>query len=147
MKKLLVIAVFVLSGCSLFASEDLGNETSQLVDDGQASVWYEDYNYNISLRLPDLMEGYESTVVGVSEADVYGTLERVEFSIDGGVVATLNVHERSEVEINLDSFEYAAESDESQYLFTFATTLSGESELQSQLMDMSFNLDDFITFE
>jgi hypothetical protein len=147
MKKLLVVAVVVMSGCSLFASEELENETSQFVDNGEIAVWYEDTNYNISLRLPESLEGYESEAVAVLEDDLFGTLERVEFSMNGGVVAMLNVHERANVEVNLDSFEYVSENEESEYLFSFSNLINAETELQQELMDIAFDLEDYLTFE
>lgn len=151
MKKFLLLSlmVVVLSGCSWFGNEDSNDSdgTSMFYDNGEIAVWYVDVDKSISLRLPDEMEGYEQVVTKVDEENLYGTVERVEFMIDGGSVAVLSVHERDAVEANLSTFAHAAASDDSEYLFSFATTLSGESELQSKLMDMSFNLGDYLTFE
>lgn len=150
MKKFFVLSLMVLglSGCGWFGGNSIeSDETSMFFDDGQVAVWYEDIEKSISLRLPDAMQGYESVVTEVEESNIYGTVERVDFAFDGESVAVLSVHERDAVEANLDTFAHAASSDDSEFLFSFASTLNDESELQAELMDMAFNLENYITFE
>lgn len=148
MKKVFLVTLVgvLLSGCGWFAGSEL-DETSEFVDNGEVAVWYTDADYSFSLRLPDEMEGYTSKKVELDGENEYGTVERVEFMLDGGAVAVFSVHDRSKVQANLNNFAHVAESDESDFLFSFANMLSAESELQKELMDRTFNLGDYFTFE
>jgi uncharacterized protein YkuJ len=135
-----------LTGCSWF-DNGVVDETSEFVEGGELVVWYSDPEYDFSLELPEEMEDYTFEKVELDGENDYGTIERVNFMVDGGSVAVLSIHERSRVKANLSNFAHVAESSDSTYLFSFANMLNAESDLQKALMDRTFDLGDYFTFE
>ncbi len=152
MKKFLLLSLVIVSlaGCNWFSDESsdgVTDETSMFVDNGEIAVWYTNTDYDISLRLPDAMEGYESEVVELDGSNQFGTVKRVEFISEGEVVAVLNVHERDLVQANLSNLPHVSRSEDSEFLFSFGNLLNEESDLQSELMDRAFDLGGYLTFE
>jgi hypothetical protein len=149
MKKVIALVGLcsILAGCGWFGNDEVSDETSMFVDNGEIAVWYTDADYDISLRLPDEMDGYESEVEELDGENSYGTVEVVTFVVGGGPVASLNVHERSKIKANLDNLVYVERSPESEYVYTFTSFLSSDSGLGGELLDMAFGLGDYFTFE
>lgn len=146
MKKIFVACMLlVLMGCE-GRIMSLEKDTSLFYDDGSNEVvWYENMDYNFSLKLPLSMKGYSIEEVEdlADEDPKLGYVEKVNLVLDGKVVYEIGIHDRSKIELDYvqspDGFEipyFAEESDNSEYWVSGVARLSrGAMEFYGQVFE------------